>query len=151
MGCVMTLYTVTVDAVQLSANTVQTLWQVQAAATKRVRVVEWGISFDGVSASAVPARVELLRQSSTGTSSAYTPNKVDESDVAALASALTAFTVEPGVGAVLQQFRVTPNGGLLVLQYPFGREVQVGVGNRIGCRVLAADAVKATSYVVFEE
>jgi hypothetical protein len=147
----MPLYTVTVDAQALTAATVKTMWQVVAPASRTIRIVEWGVSFDGVAAASEPVKVEIVRQGSAGTSSAGTINKVDETSVAATATSLVSFTGEPTLGSVLFQNRVTPNGGLLVMQYPFGREIVVGTSNRLGLRITADDAVNATSYVVFEE
>lgn len=134
----------------LAAATVQTLVQFVAPATARLRVVEVSISFDGVTATAVPVDVDLLRQTTAGTASAGTVVKWDEADPAPSPTSQVAFTVEPTAGDVLSSWDVTPYGGLLVVQYAEGREPVVAASGRIGLRANAAAIVNATGYMVVE-
>ena len=53
--------------VALSAATAKTVVQILAPSNHRVKITGWGVYFDGVSATAVPARVRLIRQASAGT------------------------------------------------------------------------------------
>ena len=145
------LFTVNVVGEALAASTVQTVLQVVASASKSIEVVRWGVSFNGVDAADAPVRVELLRLTGAGTSSAFTPLKLDPASDAALATARTAHTAEPTYGDVLEPFQVTPYGGLLVMQYAGDERPKVTASNRIGIRCLAAAAVNVTAFMVFAE
>ena len=149
------LYTCQIKDEALASAATETLLQVAAAATKRFRVVEFGVSFDGVSAGDAPVDVDLLRQTTAGTASTtgVAPVEWDEAGEAALASFSHDFTVEPTAGDVLGSWQVTPNGGLLVLQYPLGREPVVGLSGRIALRATTATDVtpNASAYLVIEE
>ena len=147
----MGLYSIRVAGQALALGVAQTLVQVHAPASKRIRVVEWGISFDGVDPAEAPVLLDLMRQASQGTSSTFVPIRWDEAEPAAIGEGRTAFTAEPTTGSVLQSYQVTPNSGLLVMQYMPGREPVVAADGRFGLRALAAAAVNATAYVVFEE
>jgi hypothetical protein len=70
------------DAVYVARNTVfaatagaKTILNVIAGANQPVSIFEWGISFDGVTATAVPATVELCQstQAGAGTPAASPP------------------------------------------------------------------------------
>jgi hypothetical protein len=148
---IMSLFVVNVTGEAVNANTVETLLQVVASSSKSLEVVRWGVSFNGTSASDVPVRVELLRLSSQGTSSAFTPLKLDPASDAPLATARTAHTAEPTVGDVLEPHQVTPYGGLLVMQYAPDERIRVPASGRIGIRCLAPAAVNATAFLVFNE
>lgn len=145
------LFSVNVVGEQLAANTAETALQVVAAANKGLEVVRWSVSFNGVSAADAPVRVELLRLSSAGTSSAFTPLKLDPASDAALATARTAHTAEPTVADILETYQVTPYGGLLVMQYAPDERVKVAANGRIGIRCLAPNVVDVTAYMIFSE
>src|SRR5687768_7050449 len=113
----MGFYVVSAQNETLGAATVETLLQVVAPAATKLRVVAWGISLAGVTASEVPGDVELLRQTTAGTASAYTPKKLDESDPACAATAQVTFTAEPTAGDILHPIQLTPNGGLFEVEY----------------------------------
>lgn len=146
----MGLYVVHSRNEALAAATAETLLQVVAAATKRVQVRAWGISFDGVTASNVPGDIELLRQTSAGTASAFTVVKFDEAEPAALASAQNQFTVEPSAGDILHPVQLTPNGGVFEVDYgddgPW-----VAASGRIGIRANFANIVNVSAWLKFKE
>lgn len=144
-------YIVNVEDQPLVANTPQTILMISAPSTRRVVLVEWGISFAGVSAAEAPVLVEVRRYTTAGTGTPFTPIKMREVEPAALAAGTTIFTVEPTSTELLFPYRVTPNGGLFVIQYPLGREPSVNVSGRLGLTVRAGAAVAATAYLVYEE
>ena len=88
-------YSINVTGEAIAAATVETILQVVAGASKPVRVSRWGVSFNGVDVTDQPVRVELLRLTSAGTSSAYTPKKFDSNSEASMAAGRTAHTAEP--------------------------------------------------------
>lgn len=145
------LFSVNVVGEALTANTVETVLQVAASASKAIEVVRWSVSFNGVSASDAPVRVELLRVTSAGTSSAFTPVKLDPATTPALATARTAHTAEPTVGDIIEPYQVTPYGGLLLVQYAPDERPKVEANGRIGIRCLAAAGVNVTAHLVFAE
>lgn len=147
-------FSINVTGEAVAASTTETILQVVAGATKPVRVSRVGISFNGVSVSDQPVRVELLRLSSDGTSSAFVPKKFDPNSEASIAQGRTAHTAEPTVGDVLEVHYISPAGGNLVEVfspgYPDERPI-VPPNGRIGLRVLATAAVNVNAFLIFEE
>jgi hypothetical protein len=140
---------VTGEAVAAAAS--ETVLQAVASISQGLEVVRWSISFNGTSPTAAPVRVELMRFTSAGSSTLYTPKKIDPASDPPLATGRTAFTAEPTSDDVLETYYVTPNGGLLVMQYGYDERPNVAVNGRIGLRVLANDAVNVNAYLVFGE
>lgn len=149
----MGLYTARVSAVALTASTTKTLLQVITGANRPGRVVEMSVSFDGVDASKTPIQVDLLLQTTAGTSSALTLVKDNRLSEAVQATALQTFTVEPTASDVYRSWYVTPANGLWALQWPLGREIQMNVSERVGirCIVPAGTSCNATATLTFEE
>lgn len=147
----MSLFSVSITAEALAAGATETLLQVVASASRGVDIVRWGISFNGTSATDPPVRVELLRLTSAGTSSAFTPVRYDLSDDPGLATARTSHTAEPAYTDILEPYQVTPYGGLLVMQYAPDERIRVPPSGRLGIRCLSAAAVNATAFLVFAE
>ena len=150
----MSHYSVVVTGEAIASSTVETILQVVAPADKPVRISRWGVSFNGVSVTDQPVRVELLRLTSAGTSSAFTPLRLNPTDEASRATARTAHTAEPTATDVLEVHYVSPAGGNLVeiysAGYPDERPVAAPAG-RIGIRVLATNAVNVNAFMIFEE
>lgn len=144
-------YSVRVADQALAAATAETLLQLGTPSTRRAKLCEWGVSFDGITAVDEPVLVELLRQTTGGTASAATEVPQDQADPAALVVAQSAFTVEPTAGDVLEAHRVTPNGGLIVKTYALLEEPVMNVSAYLGLRVTAPDVVNATAYFIWQE
>lgn len=149
-------------AIALSAATGKTLWYVNAAANDDVSLCEMCVGFDGITA-AVPALVELVygtkatNSTPNSGSTSFTPLQTRGWAVKAASSAsANNCTSEPTALTSHRQWLLSPNGGLLVVQFPLGREptahnIASTSGLQIGCRVTAPAAVNARSYVEFEE
>lgn len=145
-------YSVNVTGEAIAAGAVETLIRV-VAATKPVRLSRWGVSFNGADVTKAPVRVELLRLTSAGTSSAFTPLKMDPNSEASLATARSAHTAEPTAGDVLVTLYVTPTGSyeqVFSPGYPDERPI-VAPSGRLGIRVLSSDAWNASAFLIFEE
>lgn len=147
----MALYHVYAQDQSLVAATPQTLWQIRTASTRRVKIREFGISLGGTNATDVPVKCELIRYTNNGTGNTFTPLRWNQADPAALSSAATAFSGEPTASELLMPFRLTPNGGVLVMQYAPDTCPHVPVSSWVGFRCTAPAAVQATAYVIFEE
>jgi hypothetical protein len=137
--------------VALSAATAKTVIQLVAATNHRVKVLRWGVFFDGVSVSAEPVQVRLLRQTTAGTMSSLTPVKLDDSLAETLqtTSQHTA-TAEPTAGDVVDVVEVHPQSGYEII-YPLGQEVIIGGGDRLGIECTAPAGVNVRAKIVFEE
>jgi len=151
----MGLYVVHSRNENLGAATVETLLQVVAPSTSRLRVVAWGISLGGVTAAEVPGDIELLRQTTAGTAAAFTPILLDPADPASSSTAQNTFTAEPTAGDILHPIQLTPNGGLFECEYAPDRRPIVAASGRVGIRANFAAAQTsgggASAWLIFEE
>lgn len=135
----------------LAAATAETIIQLVAPANHRLKILEWGIFFDGTSSTAEPVQVELLRQSTAGTASALTIVKWDDSyDETLQATAQQDFTAEPTAGDILEIKEIHPQTGYEKI-YPLGQEMIVKGGGRIGLRATAPATVNCRAYIKYEE
>jgi len=135
-----------------SGTSTLTLLQLLAGTNRELRITEVGISFQGTDNLAEPVQVELLRQSTAGTASSLTVVKGDGSDSNTIdATAQQTFTAEPTAGAILRQWLVHPQSGL-IYQPQDKDKLTVPGGARIGLRVVTPDAdTPVTAYIEFEE
>lgn len=147
------VYSVTTEAEEaLAAATAETLVQLRGATTVKARIIEWGVSFDGVSVTAEPVRVRLLRQTTDGTGTGATEVAWDPDNPTANCTAFHTFSAEPTAGEVLADYDVHPQTGI-VIQYPLGREpvIDNATTSRIGIDATAPATVNAVAYLVWEE
>jgi len=138
----------------VASNTTKTLIQLHNDMYNEAQIIEWGVSFDGISSTATPARVKLMRQTTGGTMTQVGRGEKYNSYLSqSNASYRIGATVEPTGGAIIEIHQVTPTGGLLVKQYPLGREPIVNTGERLGLVVTAGpnSAASALGYIVWEE
>lgn len=142
-----------VSAEALAAAATETLVQIVTGATRKAKIKEWGFSFDGTDATKTPILVEVLRQTSAGTSSSLTLVQNDPDDPAPIATALQDFSAEPSAGDILWSEYVTPAGGFDRIQLPLGEEIVMDVSQRLGLRCTTATGVtcNAAAYIKFEE
>lgn len=136
--------------IALSAATAKTVLQVIAPANHRVKIKGWAVYFDGVSTTAEPVQVRLLRQTTTGTMSALTPTKRGTESETVLTTAAHTATLEPTAGDVLDICEVHPQQGYEVI-FPLGDEIKVPGGGRVGIECTAPATVNVRAKVVFEE
>lgn len=138
----------------LVASTVRTQVMVIAGAAKRLKVKEWGISFNDTDASHAPILVELYRATTAGTNAAAVVAVNDPGEDAMVATGFQTFSgTEPtGTEAFFTGY-VTPAGGLFVMQYPLGDEPKLAVSTRVAIRVTpgASTTCNAVGYIKFEE
>lgn len=143
----------------LAAATAKTLCMITTGAQGQPSITEIGISFDGVTASAVPILVELVSgtATTTGTVVAQTPKQLRGWPAqASISTGQITITAEPTVQLVNRKWLVTPNGGLFTVQFPMGRE-PTGIvtattdAKTWSIRATAPAIVNAHAYIEFEE
>jgi len=107
----------------LAAGTKETLVQMRGVTTARAKLTAWGISFDGISPTDPPVVVTLERQSTDGTATAATKSRDDTAaPSASLIGGFRTFTAQPTSGNIIETYEVHPQGGMLIREYPLGRE-----------------------------
>lgn len=144
-------------ATALVAATAKTLVMLIPGASRQLLLTEFSVSFDGVTASAVPVLVELVysTQAGAGTPGTSPTPTVIRGVGAATATAAESYSAEPTALTPFKHWLVTPNGGIIVVQFPLGREaysdVSGGTNKGIGLRCNAPANVNARAYMEFEE
>jgi hypothetical protein len=143
-----------------TGTAIKTMLQIATPSTRGIRVVEWGISFDG-SAAATPIRCELVTTDVAATVTAHVAAGVQPyNDPGAPASLMTLGTSATGYTATAEGSTTATRYGDLQLiapttqyvkQWPLGREFQVPISRFLRVRVTAGAAVLAYTYVVWEE
>lgn len=121
-------------------------------------LVEFGISFDGVTASAVPALVEIVSSTQAGAGTGTGTPTITQSrgrvTGGAAPTAAGRYSAEPTVLTRRRAWYVTPNNGILVVQFPLGREPETdnssGAAKAVGIRVNVSANVNVMCYMEVE-
>jgi len=113
--------------VALTAATAKSVLGVKAHANSGLLVTGFRVSFDGVTASAVPVYCELCyatwATNGPGTNStSVTPVQRSGRVLTAGFTAAKTWTTEPTALTLIRGWDITPNGGLIVFEYPLGTE-----------------------------
>jgi hypothetical protein len=116
------------------------------------------VGFDGVTASAVPALVEIVRSTNATNSTPGTGNTTETANIVqvygrAITTGFTAFsasTSEPTVLTVLESFLLSPAGGLVIYDYALGSEFECDVSAGLGIRITAPAVVNARCSMTVE-
>lgn len=140
----------TAAEVALVAATAKTVAQLAAPANQSVAVHGLSVTFDGVSNTAEPVLIELLRQTTAGTSTARNPLKTKDTSTALQTTGGVNFTAEPTAGDVLRVFHVHPQAGA-VIPLPLEREIVIAGGGRLGVRMTAPANVNTVVTIDGEE
>lgn len=140
--------------------TIKTMLQIATASTRRITIVEWGISFDG-SAAATPGKIECF--GCTGAATVTTLNAADiikftypsdEASTIQLGTSLSGFTASAeGTVAAWRGFDtqfIAPTSQY-VKQWPLGREPEALLSTFVRIRVTFGTAVNAYCYLVWTE
>lgn len=124
----------TTPEIALSAATAKTVGQIKSLANQRLKLLKWGVYFDGISPSAEPVQVRLLRQTTAigGTPTAVTPVMVNTgSETIQSTFAYSAGGSEPTAGNVIEAIEVHPQAGY-EYTYPLGQELEITGGASVG-------------------
>jgi hypothetical protein len=145
----------TEGAVALAAGVAKTIIGVKGGAAFGVDWIGYEIGFDGVTASAVPVLVELCyctwATNSPGTNSASTT--IDSLYGRGVASGMTAaksWSAEPTVITPFREFLLTPNGGLIIKDFPRDRTPDSAVAEGFCIRGNAPANVNVRGGMFFE-
>lgn len=146
------IYSIVTPAVALVAATAKTVVGVVSGAADDTTMTEFVISFDGVTASAIPVLVELCNYDATtpGTKTTGTAAQVAGRISGTGTAVYHTYTVEPTVLVVIYSWNVTPNGGLLDIMFPLGREPVTDIAKGLVLRCTAPAAVNCRATMVFE-
>lgn len=145
------LYGVAATApVAIGSGATRTVVQIAAPANHRVKILGWSVAFDGVNATAAPIRVRLLRQTSAGTMTGFSPTKTTPRAETLLVTAQHTATAEPVTGDLLDTIYVHPQQGYEVMYTP-GQERVIGGGGWVGIEVLPVNGINAIAKIFFEE
>jgi hypothetical protein len=146
---------VTGGAVALSAATAKSVLGVKAPTGNGVDLKKFKVGFDGVTASAVPVLVELcyatFASNSPGTnSSSVTPSQIYGRAITVGATAAKTWTTEPTVLTAIQEWLLTPNGGVAFYDFPLGDTPDSAVSEGFVLRCTAPAAVNVRASMEFE-
>lgn len=145
-------YAVPISAVAFVAATAKGAFELATPSTvAKVCIVEWILTFDGVTATNVPPLCEWIQTTATGTGSAFTPLQLGGAAVASITTAKTAITTIGSTPTIYFPMYIPPTSGF-GLQSPLGREpIEMMASQFWTLRVLAANNVNGSGWVVFEE
>lgn len=150
--------TTAAQVVVATGTSIKTLLQIATPSTIDIKVIEWGISFDG-SAAATPIKVELLQTdvaATSGTSLTPTiygnPNAPASLCVGGTGATNFSPTVEGTITAtrVFDAQLIAPTNQY-VKQFPLGREPWIPVSKFLRVRVTAGASVNCYTYIVWDE
>lgn len=127
--------------VSLGAGTAKTVLSVLAPSSFGLEAKKLRVGLNGVNAAGVPGIVELLAVSTTGTGTAVTPNQIYGRSVPHGMTAIHTATAEPTVVNGVDGFPLTPNGGLVIYDFPLGDCPDVANSNGFAIRATFAAAV----------
>ncbi len=119
-------YVITTEGAMAITASGDTMLNFINVANSTLKLIEFSVSFDGVTATAVPVLVEICHstQATAGTASTPTIRQIRGATRTVQATAASQYTVEPTVLTVLKDYLVRADGGLIVIQFPLGREVE---------------------------
>ena len=133
-----------------NSGSAKTVMQVLAPANCRVKVLGWGISFDGRDVAAEPVNVELVRQTTAGTMSSLAVSQQRPYADPISSTAQHTAAGEPTTTDVIDSVEVHPQSGYEV-RYPYGQEPVIAGSGRMGVRVTAPAAVNCRVKMICEE
>lgn len=137
-------------AVALVAATAKSVLSVIAPAQFGVDLKKIRLGFDGVTASAIPVLVELVAFTTDGTGTSGTVNQVYGRSITAGFTSKYNYSVEPTTATVVDRWSLTPNGGLVIYDWPLGDTPDTAVSNLFALRLTAPAAVNVNASMWFE-
>lgn len=141
---------------------VTTVLQIATPSNQRIKVVEYGISFDNTTAN-TPVKVELIQTdvsvSATGsTSRTPDPYFEDGAPASLCVGGTTATCFHSGAGnegtitaTKTYDVQFVPPTGQYVKQWPLGREPGMGVSKFLRIRCTPAASVNCYAYAIWDE
>lgn len=133
--------------------TAKTCLMVIAPSQFGIDLVSFDVAFDGVTASNPSAFVELVSstQATAGTpGTSPTPLQAYGRAITVGFTAAQNYSAEPTVLTTLEEFRLSPNAGLVIRDFPAGKSYDQDVSKGLGIRITASAAVNAWCNMTFE-
>lgn len=145
-------------AVALAAATAKTILGVRSNAAFGLDLKKFRVSFDGVTAAAVPVLVELCyctwaTNGTMGTNNTTLTSAVTQLYGRALTHGVTAgknWSAEPTVLQPIDEWLLTPNGGLAILDIPLGDTPDCALSEGFALRLTAPAIVSARAALWWE-
>lgn len=148
-------YSVTTAGAVATGTSAKTILGVAAPATFGCDLRGFSVGFAGVTASAIPVLIELcyatFATNAPGTNS--TARTVFQNAGRVIAAGFTAasnWTAEPTVLTVLREFLLTPNGGLVIVEFAPDKAWDSAVSQGFALRLTAAADVPVRASLDFE-
>lgn len=147
-----------------TGTAIKTMLQVKPSATLSIRIVEWGISFDG-SAAATPVKVELMESDVAATVTAHVTAGITKYDgdaqdggdpvtnliqVGTAATGYTASAEGTTTAARLFDLQFIAPTNQYVKQFPLGREPLIKIAKFARIRVTVGTAINAYCYMIVQ-
>lgn len=144
-----------------TGTSIKTLLQIKPGTTQFLKIIEWGISFDGSSA-ATPGKIELIETDVAATVTASVANDISKQDAEALnagdpttsiisvGTSATGYTAsaEGSITAVRNfDLQLLPPTGPYVKQFPLGQEPVIQPSKFCRVRVTFGTGINAYTYV----
>lgn len=147
-------FTVPTDGeLDLNSTSPKTLLQIKASTHVRVAIKAFQASFDGVTSTAGPALLELVKQTSSGSFVAATGMNLKPSSetIQAELRKWTSTSTEPSDTGTWKTYNVHPQTGV-ERSFPEDEEIVLAGGERFGLRVtLSSAGPKVAAFVDCEE
>ncbi len=136
----------TEGAVALTAATAKSVIGVKAHANFGLDLIKFRVAFDGVAATAVPVLIEVgyctFGANSPGTNSTSTTlRQVYGRSITAGATAGKTWSAEPTTITVIDEWLLTPNGGVVLYDWPLGTSPDCALSEGFVLRLTAPAAV----------
>lgn len=144
-------YAAATGAAVSTGTALKTILSVIAPAQFGVDLTKLRVAFDGVTASATPILVELWSFTTDGTGTAGTVNQMYGRSITAGFTTKYNYTAEPtGLTGPLERWTLTPNGGLVIYDWPLGTTPDCAVSNGFALRTTAPATVNCQATLWFE-
>lgn len=139
----------------------KTLLQIATPSNTTIRLVSWGVSFEG-SAANTPVRCELIDTNVAATVTAHVASGVQpyNAEASTMASVMTLGTSATGYTATAEgsitasrygDVQLVPPTASYSYTWPLGNEFQVAVSRFLRVRVTATVATQAYAWVIWAE
>ncbi len=139
-------------AVATVAATAKTVIGVLGSSTDTICLKRVSVSFNSVTASDVPALVEVGIITAAGTvGTAFTPVQIAGSPLASSAAAGYNHSAEPTYNRVFDARYVPVNNGLVEWYYPLGEEPMCAISQGFAIRVTSPQAQSVLASLTFSE
>jgi len=137
--------------VALVAATAKTVISCLGSAADTISLKRVRVSFASVTATDVPALVEVGIISTAGTVTAFTPVQIVGSTLASSCSAGYNASAEPTYNRIFESLYVPVNNGLVEWWYPLGDEPSCDPSQGFGIRITAPQAQSCFATLVYAE